>query len=59
MTKTLTYVTLLHHVTPEQADIHLKSLILAGIDCYIDEKKNLVCHPDQWEAATTELMLTF
>lgn len=56
MSETITYVTLLHHLPVGMADEKLRQLVRADIDCYMDEKRDIVVHPDQYEKAQLVVM---
>jgi len=59
MEVTTNYVVFLHHITPAEAEKRLNALASNGIDCYMDEFKRILIHPDQWDSATELLMQTF
>jgi hypothetical protein len=49
MAETLSYIPILKGADVNAQDKALKLLVNAGIDCYIDEKQNIVVHPDQYQ----------
>lgn len=55
MTKTLTYVPIICSKPVNVIDDKIELLVNAGIDCYVNEKKEIVVHPDQWEKACKTL----
>ena len=57
MTKILSYVSIICSKPANVIDEKIKLLVNAGVDCYVNEKHEIVVHPDQWIEACVALSI--
>ena len=55
MSETLTYIPIICSKPVNVIDTKIKLLVHANVDCYVNEKKEIVVHPDQWAKACETL----
>jgi hypothetical protein len=53
---TLSYIPISDGLDVNILDDKIRALVNAGIDCYVDEKRRLVVHPDQWDNAVLAML---
>ena len=51
MSETLTYVPIICSKPVNVIDDKIQLLVNADVDCFVNEKREIVVHPDQWEKA--------